>query len=333
MLFGPTYRQFNMDTEEGRNRLLEFENRPIWRVESILNLWDSVGGSLVSATYKSPDGSPGMPSYITIPPTWLPLDRLQKIYGDKVESLTVPMAVELQDMPLVESVLNAYRAHRQLGMPFPIKELHSVSETNQRVFHKIGDFWRIDYDGRTIQLEDSKGLQYLALLLQHPGREWRAMDIQRHFVQPMSAPIAQVYSKMDRRQLEGEHLTLSDLEDVGEILDSQAEKQYKCRLHELHAELLEAERFNDLDRASRARGEIDFITQQLEAASGFGGRGRRFGSSAERARTSVTKAIARALKRIGMANPALGQHLSKSIRTGLLCSYTPDPQDPICWSF
>jgi hypothetical protein len=332
MLFGPTYGQFELDTEEGRNRFLEFENQPIWSVESILKFWDHHGGGLVATAYKSPDGTPGTPNYITIPPTWLPLAKLKELHGEKAESWTVAVAVELQDMTLVESLLHAYRTHRQLGMPFPSKELRSVDETNEQIFRKEGDFWTISYKGQTIHLKNSKGLQYLALLLQHPGREWRAIDILRYFVEPSVDPIAQVYSKMPQGQLEEEHLTLSELGDAGAMVDARAEHQYKCRLHELQAELAEAERFNDLERASQARGEIDFITQQLKAASGLGGRERRIGSSAERARTSVTKAINTALKKIGMACPVLGYHLSKSISTGLFCSYTPDPDDPICWT-
>jgi hypothetical protein len=31
------------------------------------------------------------------------------------------------------------------------------------------------------------------------------------------------------------------------------------------------------------------------------------------------------------ANPALGRHLSSTIRTGRYCSYTPDPRVPITW--
>jgi hypothetical protein len=332
MLFGPTYRQFELDTEEGRNRLLEFLNQPIWSMERILKFWDHYGGGLVATAYRSPDGTSGTPNYMTIPPTWLPLAKLKELYGEKAESRTVVVAVELQDMTLVESLLHAYHTHRQLGMPFPTKELRSADETHQQIFRKEGEFWTIRYKGQTIHLKDSKGLQYLTLLLQHPGREWRAIDILRHFMQPSADPIAQEYSKMPQGQLEEEHLTLADLGDAGPMMDAGAEHQYKCRLRELQEELTEAERGNDIERASQARGEIDFITQHLKAASGLGGRERRIGSSAERARTSVTKAINTTLKKIGKASPALGHHLSKSISTGWICSYTPDPDDPICWT-
>jgi hypothetical protein len=31
------------------------------------------------------------------------------------------------------------------------------------------------------------------------------------------------------------------------------------------------------------------------------------------------------------ADPALGEHLSRTIHTGRYCSYTPDPRAPITW--
>jgi hypothetical protein len=34
---------------------------------------------------------------------------------------------------------------------------------------------------------------------------------------------------------------------------------------------------------------------------------------------------------LAAANPALGRHLSATIRTGRYCSYTPDPRVPIAW--
>jgi len=34
---------------------------------------------------------------------------------------------------------------------------------------------------------------------------------------------------------------------------------------------------------------------------------------------------------LARANPALGRHLSATIRTGRYCSYTPDPRAPITW--
>jgi len=60
-------------------------------------------------------------------------------------------------------------------------------------------------------------------------------------------------------------------------------------------------------------------------------RARRVGSPAERARVNITRAIKLALREIDEHHPALGRHLSTTIKTGTYCSYTPDVRMPITW--
>ena len=114
-------------------------------------------------------------------------------------------------------------------------------------------------------------------------------------------------------------------EATGPVLDAQARSEYKEQLESLRGELAEAESFGDAGRASRAREGIEFLTEELARAVGLGGRDRRAAGAAERARTSATVAIKRALKVIGSVDRALASHLEKSIRTGTFCSYDPDP--------
>jgi hypothetical protein len=148
-----------------------------------------------------------------------------------------------------------------------------------------------------------KGLGYLATLVASPGREFHAIDLGGG----------------------------SDLGDAGELLDAEAKARYKERLADLQEELEEAQRFNDLERAARAEHEIGFLTDELGRAVGLGGRTRRAGSAAERARLNVSRAISAALKRIGAHERALGEHLTATVRTGLFCSYNPDPRLPVRW--
>ena len=64
---------------------------------------------------------------------------------------------------------------------------------------------------------------------------------------------------------------------------------------------------------------------ELKAAYGLGGRARRAGDHAERARSAVTWRIRSAIARIDAVHPALGRHLKKSgSRTGTFCAYTPE---------
>jgi hypothetical protein len=115
------------------------------------------------------------------------------------------------------------------------------------------------------------------------------------------------------------------------MLDAAAKAAYKARLDELRAEVEEAERGNDPARAAKARAERDFLVAELARAVGLGGRDRRAASHAERARLNVTRAIRSAMANLARADPALGEHLSRTIRTGRYCSYTPDPRVPITW--
>jgi hypothetical protein len=52
-------------------------------------------------------------------------------------------------------------------------------------------------------------------------------------------------------------------------------------------------------------------------------------AATERARVRVTRALRHALARIDALNPALGQHLNRTVHTGRLCAYTPGM--PVEW--
>ena len=119
--------------------------------------------------------------------------------------------------------------------------------------------------------------------------------------------------------------------DAGPLLDVQAKAAYRARVTELQEEIEEAESFNDPERASRARDELGFLARELAGAVGLGGRDRKTGSDAERARVNVTRAIRTALKRIADHDPVLGRSLGGAIRTGTFCVYEPAPGDEPVW--
>ena len=54
-------------------------------------------------------------------------------------------------------------------------------------------------------------------------------------------------------------------------------------------------------------------------------------SAAERARVNVSRTIGAVMKKIASASPALGQHLTATVRTGYFCSYVPDTRVAIAW--
>jgi tetratricopeptide (TPR) repeat protein len=192
------------------------------------------------------------------------------------------------------------------------------------VCRREGEYWSIAFAGEAFRLRDVKGLHYLAHLLRHPGREFHVLDL--------AAAGQQAQADGPRMSLaRPDDLHQGRLSDTGPVLDEQAKTAYRERLRELEDDLAEATSWADTVRAARARQEMQFLTDQLAVAVGLGGRDRKPGSPAERARVNITRAIRGALSRIRARSPALADHLNATIHTGTFCAYTPDPRAPITW--
>jgi hypothetical protein len=199
----------------------------------------------------------------------------------------------------------------------------ALSTHEASLFLRQGDYWTIRYQGHVTFLKATRGLHCLSLLLCHPGREFHASEL---LGQVIGRPLV-----LDRGGPATDVWQSGRLSDLGPILDAQAKAEYKRRLDDLRKDLAEAERFNAPDRAERARDEMAALAEQLASAVGLGGRNRRTGSEAERARSAVTKRIKSSIKRIGKAIPSLGSHLAARVKTGCFCSYDPQSERSVAW--
>ena len=185
---------------------------------------------------------------------------------------------------------------------------NGIAEGN--LFRREGQFWTLSYRGRTTRLKDAKGLQDLARLISTPGHEIHVLDLAGIRAEPLGH-------------------ALSRAGDLGDMLDARARAEYRRRLAELDDDVADAEQFADLGRAERARVERDFIAAELAAALGLGGRPRRTGDPAERARKAVAGRIRLTIGRIDEEAPDLARHLANAVRTGTFCVYRPEV--PIDW--
>ncbi|HVN89060.1 MAG TPA: AAA family ATPase [Candidatus Binataceae bacterium] len=175
------------------------------------------------------------------------------------------------------------------------------------------------------------GLGYICQLLQHPYREFRALDL-------LAGPAASVAISESSREL----ISPVDFErdqiqrkigDAGPALDTQAKQEIRTRILELRSELQELRENDQFERGEKIEAEIDFLTRELARALGLGGRDRRAGSVAERARLNVTRAIRAAIQKIADHDTILGELLYHAIRTGSYCSYFPKSEPSIVWRF
>jgi predicted ATPase len=170
------------------------------------------------------------------------------------------------------------------------------------VFRRDGALWTLAFAGREVRMPHLKGFADLAELLAQPGRAVHCLD------------------------LAGDGAVQGHL---GEVIDARAREEYRSRAEELQAEIEDARRANDPAREERARDELGEIAEALEAAYGLGGRARRAGDPAERARSAVAWRIRSALRKLEGEHDQLARHLRNAVRTGTWCVY--EPETPVRW--
>jgi hypothetical protein len=234
-----------------------------------------------------------------------------KAMGLAAQALATAREVGMK--PLEASVLDL-QARAGFGDEPTVARAAAVATS--AVFRREGDFWTIAYDGKRIRLRDAKGLQYIADLLRHDGRELHAADLAAGIdgVPPGASDAGAI---------------AAGLGDAGEALDPSARSAYRQRLQELEGELAEATEWADAGRMSKLQAEIDFVRDELSGAYGLGGRARKAADVGDRARKAVRSRIRESIDRIGKEHPSLARHFENAIRTGTFCSYQPDR--PVRW--
>ena len=120
------------------------------------------------------------------------------------------------------------------------------------------------------------------------------------------------------------------LGDAGPMLDREALRQYRQRLAELDDELDDAALSATPSGTAKRSAERDALIAELKRATGLGGRPRRSGSPAEKARLNVTRTIRHAITDLSTTVPELAAHLDESIVTGVSCCY--EPRTNIIWT-
>jgi len=214
------------------------------------------------------------------------------------------------------------------GLSEPKPQGSHEGKSRAGIFARVGEVWTIGLDDKGLPFRDLKGFHYIERLLQHPGQEFHALDILR---EPAAAGGREEASKADL--LSNPSIHIEGLGDAGEMLDARAKEEYGHKLRELREELEEHREKGNEEGVDEIENEIDFITREITRAVGRGGRDRRAGSAAERARLNVTRAIRTALEKISEHDRPIAELLDRSIRTGIFCRYVVDPNSPIAWRF
>lgn len=236
----------------------------------------------------------------SIPQNLLALARVASKQGElatasKLLREALPIAQEIRDEETV----------RQIGEL--LAQTSRVEPTESATLRHEGGVWHIVFAGKSIHVPDMKGLWHLRELVSRPGEGVLALSL---VATEAEEPVP--------------------IGDAGPQIDREALRQYRKRLAELDVDLEEAEGAHDVSGHAKLAAERAALLKELARATGLGGRARRAGSPAERARLNVTRTIRHAIAYLATAHPELGAHLETSIVTGVSCSY--EPRTNLAWT-
>jgi len=190
------------------------------------------------------------------------------------------------------------------------------------LFRNMGEYWIAAYEGRSVLLQNHKGIRYIAILLQHQGQELEALQLL--WMVDKRMPVGDpVYSKLSGAELAEHGLQVGGLGDSGPIMDADYEADVRRRLGELQEKCDLAEAMRDAEAAAHAEEDMHDYLRVLSEGIGLGGRHRKTGSASERTRIATKQAIDRALRRIQKVHSQLYYHLHSAIQTGTTCCYRP----------
>ncbi|HNR32921.1 MAG TPA: hypothetical protein PKI11_18660 [Candidatus Hydrogenedentes bacterium] len=195
----------------------------------------------------------------------------------------------------------------------------------ENVFRLDGVTWTMSYAGETVHLPDTKGFRYISLLLAEAGRQW-SVETLLAAAGNGGATIVESASSVQGADLRmgnswGSH--------AGPVIDEQAKRQYRARLHEIKEEMEDADFLHDGDRLARLAKEKEILQREIFSAVGSQGKTRMAANEAEKASDAVSKAIRRATDLIGAEHPRLSRHLRDAIKRGYTLSY--EPESPVLW--
>jgi predicted ATPase len=236
----------------------------------------------------------------SMPTALLAVARVAAKQGD----LTTASKMLREGLPLAEEMREVGTAQQMTEL---LRQTSQVEPTQRATLRPEGGVWHIAFNGKSVHVPDFKGFWHLRELVSRPREAVSALSL---IAAPSEDPIL--------------------IGDAGPQLDREALRRYRTRLAELDEELDDAEAQHDLVRHATGSAERDALLKEIARATGLGGKPRRTGSPAEKARLNVTRTIRHAVTYLSSTAPELAAHLDDSLVTGISCCY--EPRTNVVWS-
>jgi tetratricopeptide (TPR) repeat protein len=165
------------------------------------------------------------------------------------------------------------------------------------IFKEEDGFWKLHYEEKQVMMAPAKGLQDIYKLIIAQGKEIHCSEL------------------MGSAKSESQKYL---------VFDEKAKLNYRKKILNLQEEIAFAEENNNYSKAETLQQEYDQLLQHLSRSTGVGGRTRKAADSINKIRSAITWRIRNSILKIEALHPALGKHLSLSVKTGTFCCYSPE---------
>ena len=182
---------------------------------------------------------------------------------------------------------------RRAGQIADTRSLILADHSSRRSMRRTADGWEFRGAQETATVSTGKGFEYLAHLMGAPNVDIAADDLAG----------TSVFSKSQ------------------EVWDEDAMRSLRRHVQLLQERIVDADAVGDPVESERAQSELSELVRSVRVDTRPDGSSRAFGDSRERARTAVTKALARAIGQLAEQAPTLAAELRSSLHTGRLCRY------------
>lgn len=218
------------------------------------------------------------------------------------------------------SVLDPFRAETEEDGSAP----HSDSFHGENLFRRDGTTWLIEFEGEHCLLQETLGLNYIAVLLERPLQEVGSRELQSIAA---GFPVFPSDRSKVWESLAGERRASDELSGAtppeqplqfGEdaVIDAIGLRKLKERLCELKNAMDICHSTGDIKKATELENQHSEIEKYLRSSRNLRGRSRVFADETEKARQSITHALTRALQKIQAQCPKTATHLDKQIERG-----------------
>lgn len=177
---------------------------------------------------------------------------------------------------------------------------------------RCGEYWTVQFHGRTCCVRDSKGIEDLARLIAAPTEGLHVLELFQEARARETSQLAAGSAQVDGLSIVGRAGRWD------EALDPRARTAYRARYLQLQEALTEAREHNDRGKIERCQTELSQLLSQLQQRNHVSC------SATERARKAVYNRLHNAIRRLGQLDRELGAHLGRTIKTGISCSYQPE---------